>query len=258
MWRFTLKRIFLVLASILFPLESQAIINGQEIESVSGGFVVAIQMRYAENGSAVFRKGTAFAVQRKKLITAGHNVFYIDDPANIEVILSATPCWGEDVCPEKRIKVLRKIVHPRFKNDYPNPPEYDLAILELEEELPSSIRTIPIDECRNDLDGNFSIYGYGLSNGDGSLADFRLRHYRYKEKSLKPWSEQKKSLSQRDGGFCGGDSGAPLVLEYPDGEMVALGVAIHTTADSNGNYRCLTNGVFSYLPFFRDWLDENL
>jgi hypothetical protein len=253
-----MKRVFIALASIFFPLKSHAIINGEELKSVSDGFVVAVQMKYVEDGAVVFKKGTAFAVQRKKLITAGHNVFYINDPANIEIILSAIPCWGENLCQEKRIKVSRKIVHPQFEIGFPKPPEYDLAILELDEELPAFIKTISVDAGQNLPVENFSIRGFGLKEGNGSLSDFRLRSFTYNEKSLKSFSEQKKSLSQREGGFCGGDSCAPLILESWDGRLSAIGVAIHTTKNTNGNYDCQTEGVFSYLPFFKDWLDKNL
>ena len=243
--------------TFLLSIKALAIIDGTHIEKLNGP-VVALQMKYKKDGKTIYRKGTAFAVTPRKLLTAGHNAFYIKNPNDIEVILSTSPCWGINSCNEKRITVLKKIVHPNFENNYPAPPVFDLAILELEENLPKSIDLIPLHLSDNKLK-NFSVLGFGMSKASSrDLSDFKLRIYRYLESSLNFVSQQKTSLPQDKGGFCGGDSGAPLLGFDKKGVQKALGIAIHNTKDSAGKFHCLTSGVFTYLPFFKLWLNQNL
>ena len=103
----------------------------------------------SKEGRTIYRKGTAFAIDKRTLVTAGHNVFYIDSVDDVEIIISPTPCWGENTCGERRVGVLDKIVHPRFENPYPNPPVYDVAVIKTATDLPSSMTFLDIGPVAN-------------------------------------------------------------------------------------------------------------
>jgi len=248
----------------MYGTEAPAIIFGQDVEHSStnaSASVVALQMPEIQpDGSTHYYKGSAFLIAPNLLLTAGHNLAYIPDPTQVEVIFSSTPCWGPNTCHEKRVKVAKAVVHPQF-HQVEGGTEFDLAIVKLEANAPDDYRTIPLIDEKETLEANLlHVFGFGLDHDVANvpLSAFRLRTIALS--ALEPnyilGSKQKFWLDQSNGGICGGDSGGPSIL-VNGSSSVAIGLAIHVTY-SDGVSHCLTKSAFTDLKFFKNWIDSVL
>jgi len=96
-----------------------AVIHGIDDEHSSADAsppVVTLQMVEVQpDGSTRYYKGTAFLIGPDLLLTAGHNVAYIPEPNDVEAILASAPCWGPNLCHERRVRAIRTVVHPQFR-----------------------------------------------------------------------------------------------------------------------------------------------
>lgn len=257
-----LNRSFQVLALVNLCLVSgtaSAVINGQDVEHSDADIsapLVALQMSETQpDGSTRFYKGTAFLIGRDLALTAGHNVAYIPDAGDVEVVFASAPCWGPNICKEKRIKAIKTVVHPLFRQ-LADGTEYDLAIVKLATNAPSDYQPIPLIDrpAVTDVDP-IRVLGFGTDreSPEVPLSAFRLRSIGLKlvDPKYRLGSQQKFWLNQSDGGICGGDSGGPAVRG--DSVLAVIGLAIHVTY-SNGVGHCLTQAAFTDLLFFRNWI----
>src|SRR5687768_6213915 len=138
-------KIIITICSYLISLKAYSIIGGQEVNDYHqfplSYSTVALQLKYIEDdGTISYYKGTGVLIKDDVVLTAGHNVFYQRRPEDIEVIFSNRPCCGENVCNEIRILAEKKLIHPDFSMNYPNPPENDLALLKLRTKVSQPFR----------------------------------------------------------------------------------------------------------------------
>jgi hypothetical protein len=236
-----------------------AIINGSDVEQSSSdasGSLVAIQMAEKQlDGSTRFYKGTAFLIGPDLLLTAGHNVAYIPDPNDVEAIFASAPCWGPNVCHERRIRAITTVVHPRFRQ-ITGSTEYDIAIVKLASNAPEDYRVIPLANRSMRIGADtIQVFGFGVDREDDKVpfSAFRLRSISLSavDSSYRLGSEQKLWLDQRSGGICGDDSGGPAIVDKSS--LTAIGLAIHVRY-SKGASHCLTQAAFTDVLFFREWI----
>jgi V8-like Glu-specific endopeptidase len=247
---------------LLWGTSAKAVIGGQNVEhSVTGvsSSVIALQMSETQtDGSIRYYKGTAVLVAPDLLLTAGHNVAYIPDSESIDAIFESAPCWGANVCHEKRIKAEKVIVHPQFAQ-IPGGTEFDLAVIKLSESAPAGFLPVNLIERPSEIGmQKVEVFGYGTDreSSDVPLSAFRLRSIRIPAVSPEyRWgTDQKVWLDQREGGICHGDSGGPAFIRDEGAPFVA-GIAVHVTY-SGGEAHCLTSGAFMDVLFFRSWIIE--
>ena len=241
-----------------------AIISGQDLphnENDLTSSIVALQMsELQEDGSTRYYKGTGFLIKDDVVLTAGHNVAYIPDPNNVEVIFSATPCWGTNLCGEMRVIAVKKIVHQLFRQ-IPGGTEFDLALVKLSSKAPSRYNPISMISEANPIgEVPLRVMGFGVDR-EGlvvPLSSFRLRGISLSglDSTYNFGFSQKFWVDQRNGGFCAGDSGAPAIFLDTD-SSAAVGIAIHVTY-SNGQSHCLTKGAFTDVLFFKKWIQDSL
>ena len=236
-----------------------AVINGRDAEHSSAepsAPVVGLQMSEAQpDGSTRYYKGTAFLIGPNLLLTAGHNVAYIPDPSNIEAIFASVPCWGPNVCHERRIAAMKAVVHRLFRQ-ISGGTEFDLAVVKLATTAPDDYRAIPIINKSISLGAvQLQFFGFGTDReaSNTPLSAFRLRSVNLTtiNPDYRLGSKQNFWIDQSRGGICGGDSGGPAIVKSPSFE--AIGIAIHTTY-SDGVEHCLTKSAFTDLVFFREWI----
>ena len=249
---------------LLNETKAIAIINGKEVEhsdSPLSTALIALQMtEIQDDGSLKYYKGTAFLIGKNLLLTAGHNVAYIPEAKNIEAIFSSTPCWGLNICHERRIKASQSIAHPKFRQ-ISDGTEYDLAIIRLDENVPIDYLPIKLIETTADTSNlPMQVLGFGRDrqSQDAPLSKYRLRSISLPlvEREYHLGSAQKFWLDQKHGGICGGDSGGPSIFaEGPT--LSAVGLAIHV-ASIEGVQQCLSKSAFTDLLFFRDWIDATV
>jgi hypothetical protein len=147
---------------------AHAIIGGVNVSdqlNAPRNSVVALQLNFKDQqGKLAFKKASGVIIGKRAILTAGHNLFYMEKASDVEVIFSPRPCWGLNVCKEKRLLGQLKIIHPEFRNDYPLPPVNDIAILTLEKDIPESysIASLPSSkkiDLRMESPG-FRVFGY--------------------------------------------------------------------------------------------------
>jgi hypothetical protein len=245
---------------LFFASDARAIIDGKEVETLDfpmARSLVALQMSEPQaDGSIRYYKGSALLIEKDILITAGHNVAYISNAKDVEAIFSLTPCWGVNVCQERRIKARKFIIHPDF-DQLPDGTEYDLAIVKLEEDVPSSYHPMElIAAAKDNLGMPLQVLGFGRDRQDQNvpISSYRLRSISLflEASEYRFGSMQKFWLDQKSGGICGGDSGGPAV--YKDGSTVfAVGLAIHV-AKIDGKQQCLSKSAFTDFLYFKDWI----
>jgi secreted trypsin-like serine protease len=251
----------LALAFVLSRGIALAVINGTEVDqsrSAASAPLVALQMSEVQpDGKIRYYKGTSLLIAPELLLTAGHNVAYILDPSNVEAIFASAPCWGPNVCNERRVRATTTIVHPQFRQ-IPGGTEYDIAIVKMVSSAPVDYREIPLANLSTELGTqSIQVLGFGTNSEDATvpLTAFRLRSIELKaiDSSDRLGSEQKFWLDQSGGGICGGDSGGPAIVD--GSSFTAIGLAIHVTY-SKGKSSCLTQSAFTDILFFHDWLTK--
>lgn len=250
----------------IYPRVTHAIIGGEPLSAplkAPANAVIALQLGFEDDaGKRSFKKASAVAIRSNTLLTAAHNLYYIQNATDIEAIFSPAPCWGKNTCGEYRIRGLKKIIHPDFRNDYPQPPVNDVALLVLEKKIPPHYDTVRLPEAQANLYTNTTlrVYGFGKSVNtavSSPLSDFRLRSVTLSMSDPKyNWGTNSLFwVSQKNNGFCAGDSGGPAL--HPNMNTV-LGVASHTKKDKDGTMSCLTSGGFVDITHYMRWIKDVL
>lgn len=262
-FQFFLSTLFLV--TVILAPSSHAIIGGVELDKTSpiASHIIALQMEEKQSdGSLKYYKGTGVLITDRVVLTAGHNFYYLPRTDSGSAIFSPTPIWGPDDAGQVRIRVKQVEVYPGFKQTLSGTEE-DLAVVLLQSPVPRGYGPLPMISA----DGpslthleTVAVAGYGKDvefDLQAPLNDFRLRQtdlqfLRYSDAT--PKNSGKIWFDQSSKGFCGGDSGAPA-LALLNGKMTVYGIAIHPGLDSQGKMRCLTQGAFTNVLYYRSWID---
>lgn len=239
------------------------VINGHDVDHSSSDAsapLVALQMSENQpDESTRYYRGTAFLIGPNLLLTAGHNVAYIPDPNNVEAIFASAPCWGPNVCQERRIRATITKVHPLFRQ-ISGGTEYDIAFVKLASNAPEDYRVMPLADRSTGITADtIRVFGFVTDREDidAIRSVLRLRSISLTpvNSSYRLGSGQKFWLDQSRAGICGGDSGGPAVVHQPS--FQAIGLAIHVTY-RDGVSHCLTQAAFTDVLFFRDWIVETI
>jgi secreted trypsin-like serine protease len=255
----------LSLSLMLFSTNLYAVINGQnlyESDPLSKS-VVAIQGQYLnEKGEVEYYHGSATVIGSRAVLTAGH---LAEVPAEaLEIIFSPVPEWDlTGFSKERRIKVVKKLVHDDYENNSQTPPKNDIAILVLTEDIPNDYQALPVADSSDalpSLGNHLLIAGYGVSEqGNRDLKDLRLRmaaRPRIPPPNANDDFGAKLWVDQSTGGGCGGDSGGPALF-YSGGKLKIFGVFGHV-GYKNGTMTCLTQGAFASVWYHRTWIGKVL
>ncbi|MGE0174987.1 MAG: trypsin-like serine protease [Oligoflexales bacterium] len=253
----------LILLSFFITSNLYAIFNGQSLEDsdLLSKSLVALQVANPEKAGIVYYKSSGVVLGKRAILSAAHTFYYRNPAAEVWAIFSTNPSWGPDKGTEERIKVARIELHPDFYMTATGT-ENDVAVLFLEEDIPDTYRPLRLAK-QSDIapaqGSHLMIAGYGRSQENPGPSDFRLRvavrPIVSSPETKEPVPGSKLWVDQRSGGFCGGDSGGPALLQSAQ-ELIIYGIAIHPGRDENNELSCLTKGAYTRVQFYEDWLDS--
>lgn len=158
-----------------------------------------------------------------------------------------------------RYKVLRSVVHPRYRIQK----TYDLAILLLELALPETVKILPRPSRNLDLGlREITASGTGATHGQQSVsANERSRLLRKVDLTIidyrigMPFFTSDQTQGK---GICQGDSGGPATAEI-NGVTTLVGISSKTryraTLEPDPN-RCNMFGQFVNIQYFEKWIEQ--
>jgi secreted trypsin-like serine protease len=250
---------------MLYSTNSVAIVNGAEVDDddALAKHVVALQLpETLSDGSIYYHKGTGIILSNNLILTAGHNFYYLQNPETAEAIFSVSPVWGQVPAKEIRINIKKVMVHPAFQQTKRGTQD-DLAVVLLAKPIPAGYSPLPLADKTSrvpDLRENAITTGYGtnVDIAKPPIEAFRLRQTSesflfYSDTTFK--ASKKIWFDQSSSGICSGDSGGPVIFNS-DGEEKIYGIAIHTLLNENGKMACLTQGAFTNVVYYHDWINE--
>ena len=243
------------------PIFLPNIINGIdaiEADSISTQ-VVALQMPNIESdGSVRFYKGTAFIIGDDLLMTVAHNLFYLADKSKVEAIFALKPNYGLDPIGQLRIPIENYKIHPDFYSDSSGAYN-DIAIIKLKNKIPNYYKSLQFDwTLILKADTLLTIAGYGVTTEYGQV-DPKAKQLRFTKAPLIGGNQadlnasDKIIIDQSKSGFCGGDSGGPVLVETQNG-LVPVGIVSHILQSSNGDWSCRYQSAATRITYFKDWI----
>ncbi|KAI8043164.1 serine protease grass-like [Drosophila gunungcola] len=169
-------------------------------------------------------------------------------------------------CPASRctevanFNVIKSISHPQFDFLYF---KNDIGILKLDRQVVYNARIRPIciflgDEFNSLSIHNFSAYGWGETNRGSLSSVLQTIHLSRREGKcdfIDLDSETQICAGDDKGDTCTGDSGGPLVAN------ITYGRYVHRTQigiDSFGSTYCNSNGVYTNVWSFRQWIKDTI
>lgn len=249
----------------------------------------------AQTGAIVIQEGcTAALVSRRHILTAGHCVqtvpFVFNGHINIAQVAraDAATAWTN-------VKIKHTHVYPawsatciatqcsdRESLTFPFAP--DLAVVELEEDVPTSFKTAVIPRARYNMDGQVFVAGYGCEVRVGGPAPSPPRLKMARTRTLPPERINDgavhvppealpifansylltpgRATDATSGSLCPGDSGGPLFLSspvengppYPTNMVIGVN-AYYTFPDGSGVSAInMHTRLYDYGPTFL-WLE---
>jgi secreted trypsin-like serine protease len=256
--------LYLLIHTSVFANVSPLVFNGQDatLSDDVSKYVVALQMPNFENGEVRYYKGTAFVVGPDLLMTAAHNLFYLNDKMTVETILDLEPKYGVGDGSQTRIAIAGYRIHPDFLSD--NTGTYnDIAIIKLKRPLPSFYKSLQF-KWNADVSifagQAITVAGFGITT-DFNQPDSKPKRLRF---SSVPFiggngdtiiSSDKVLVDQSKSGFCAGDSGGPLLANI-GGEVTPIGIIVHIFQNQDGNWSCATRGAATRISYFKKWIEE--
>lgn len=228
------------------------IVNGQRVDENSAYSRSAVLLiTETEKGPSLC---TAAPIGRDTLLTAAHCVYKMS-PAKVKAVFS------HDFTPSSK-KTSPVITAEKLKihNSYDGSANSftDLAIIKLKTPIPDTYKIIPLFDGKNSsMSDKVVLLGYGIT--DEKAKDSLL--LRMTTKSFKNDTYVKESLlgfnqTNETGGFCKGDSGAPVIAKVGTQQKL---IGINSfTASKNNELDCRSASFAMYVPYFRSWVIKEL
>jgi len=141
---------------------------------------------------------------------------------------------------------------------------FDIAVVELEKNAPSSHRPLTIldaGETDSLIGKEIELTGFGVSESEGTGTPRKVSVI---VDSIRMTSMEKSILTYKSSGVngaCNGDSGGPATIER-DGVTYLVG-ATHGYArgsfDSVVDRSCSSGkGIYTYLPYYKEWIESKM
>ncbi len=221
------------------PSPGESIVNGVPLDKDSDyGQRTALLMMEKNGGTSIC---TAVPIGTHLLLTAAHCVYQLK-PEQLKVVFNEN----------NHVPVEKYKVHESYDGTAAS--YSDLALLKLKSPLPADSKIVPtFDGKTTSFDDQLILTGYGIT--DEHAKDSLV--LRMTSKSYKNDVFIKNSLigfNQKNvtGGFCKGDSGAPIFVRQ--GSVIKLIGVNSFTAGAGEDLDCRTASFAMYIPHFRNWI----
>lgn len=227
------------------------ILGGNEVEEADplAKKVVMLLMK-TPGGSSVC---TGSPISDHIILTAAHCV---NDATEVRVAFKTNAfCDTGFKISNSTTKVAKVLVHPGYRDDVFA--ENDLALVKLENPLPSDYQISRLYDDDELLTRNAILTGYGkTTEADSSLVQLRTVKKELGENAFLNKSDMAKLFFNQtdDRGICNGDSGGPVFFETGKGltlagvNSVVRGKTIETV--------CRSTGIAMFVPAFAQWIHE--
>ncbi len=194
---------------------------------------------------------TAMPISSRILLTAAHCVSGVD-PRNIQAIFNISLKCEEGFSREKMISSESYKIHP----DYDQTPQSkaDLALIRLQQSIPGDYPIAILYDGKSPLSNSeVHLLGFGITK-ETDKDSMRLRMTKKNfEKDIYIKSQLLMiNQSNETGGFCRGDSGAPVYVHVGQRKKL-IGVNSFTIGREE-NRECHTASAAMYIPFFTSWI----
>ena len=193
---------------------------------------------------------TAVPIGARLLLTAAHCVHQME-PAKIKAV------FGHDYRNLKdsktpSVEVEKYKVHELFDGSAKS--YSDLALIKLKSAIPKDYKVVPTYDGKSETySDQLTLVGYGITeenNKDSLLLRMTTKSYKndvYLKDSLIGFNQKNET-----GGFCKGDSGAPIFMKV--GATIKLLAINSFTAGPEAALDCHSASFAMYIPFFRAWI----
>ncbi|MEK6628039.1 MAG: trypsin-like serine protease [Bdellovibrionota bacterium] len=199
---------------------------------------------------------TAVAIDKKVLLTAAHCIAGNKKNSYVSFYPSVS-CESGYNSTKYTQGISELIVHTDYdpKADAKDMIA-DIALVILEEELPSGYSSFKIANPVNDQLADLYFFGYGRTGSHSGGA--RILRKTALEQSLYriSFSANKVEINQRGGsGICKGDSGGPSFVNV-EGEMQILGISSYVVGPENDV--CAQDSYQTLVSSYKSWIESKL
>ncbi|UOF02545.1 S1 family peptidase [Bdellovibrio reynosensis] len=241
-------------------------VSDQNPNGIIGGSIVAendeIALHTVKLGITILADGvklksgscTAVLIAPRVLLSAAHcfDKDRADAKVNISVIFNRN---SEGLDKAIRYKAAHHIIHPKYFPEKKNRQNYDIAVVLLDEDIPSSFRPVPIVSDWYGvikLGAPVTAAGYGATSKTGSSSPVLKRLDVKIDQANK---EAIYTLRSPTNSFYFGDSGGPLFIKQ-GGRLHLCGIAISNLAVTKDDFHGWDKSLnlFSVQDFYKPYL----
>lgn len=230
--------------------ESSKIIGGREVKPTELHAKLAVLLVITRGSRISTCTGVLYS--KRVVLTAGHCVDAVS-PINVRVFFRTRIDEWPNPGPEYSVAKIK--IHEKYDGT-PNSFS-DLALLSLTKEAPESFEAVEFYDGKDPLkEDSVLLLGYGITseNKSDSLILREISKSFSRDMTLK---ESFVGISQKSesGGFCRGDSGAPVFVSTQSGRKL---YAINSfTIGLEKNRECREASVALLVSHFSNWIKKN-
>lgn len=233
--------------------DSAAIVAGEVVSYSDPAYKLVTMLKIQRPAHSSICTGTL--ISDRVILTAAHCVSGVGPT---DVTANFVSSMGCSMNQQKKAGISADsiVIHPEFDG---SPQSLaDLALVFLKTEVPRDQQRVPlIERGENASDDRVLLLGFGIT-GEAQTDSRTLRRVYKSLNTDLTFRERAIYVDQAKtpGGFCRGDSGAPILVEN-SGKLHILGVNsanIGTQADNE----CHTMSVAMNMNYFADWIHQEM